>query len=291
MDEKNLNAGHDQDNDEIQLTQNEGAPVNKVSVTINIDNAVKEKIIKYSRSDTSRELAGVLLGHYKEKNEGEYVVNIEANIEALYTEGGKSNVTFTHKSWDYIDKVKEKKYPDLKIVGWFHTHPGFGIFLSEHDKFIQNNFFNLPWQVAYVIDPVQNQDGFFGFSEENRIIKLPFKGYDKELSAKKKEHIAFTSNNIIAINKKNWPSLVFITVIFVLIISFGFNIYMFMEYRKAKGRMDVLQNNFVELEASYKEIKDEYILLEDEYEKIKIREKHLKEKIRSQANRIIEMQE
>ena len=36
----------------------------------------------------------------------------------------------------------------LKIVGWYHTHPGFGVEFSEMDLFIQQNFFGGPAQIA-----------------------------------------------------------------------------------------------------------------------------------------------
>ena len=39
-----------------------------------------------------------------------------------------------------VKKVKAE-YPDKKIVGWQHTHPGYGIFLSSYDIFIQENFY------------------------------------------------------------------------------------------------------------------------------------------------------
>jgi len=112
------------------------------------------------------------LGDYTEID-GQYRVRVEAAIEAKYTEAAKGSVTFTHKTWDYINKIRDKAYPDYSVVGWFHTHPGFGIFLSSYDKFIQQNFFNLPWQVAYVIDPLSGQHGFFGWCN-NKIEKAPF---------------------------------------------------------------------------------------------------------------------
>ena len=52
-------------------------------------------------------------------------------------------------------------YPDLDIVGWYHTHPDFGIFLSSHDLFIHRHFFAQPLQVAYVVDPIRQTRGFF----------------------------------------------------------------------------------------------------------------------------------
>ena len=34
----------------------------------------------------------------------------------------------------------EREHPGLKIVGWYHTHPGFGVEFSEMDLFIQRIF-------------------------------------------------------------------------------------------------------------------------------------------------------
>ena len=55
----------------------------------------------------------------------------------------------------------DRDYPDKKMIGWYHTHPGFGIFLSGMDLFICDNFFNLPWQVAFVYDPLGGDEGNF----------------------------------------------------------------------------------------------------------------------------------
>ena len=44
-----------------------------------------------------------------------------------------------------------------------HILPGddWGVFLSGMDMFIQNNFFNIPYQVALVVDPRADTLGFF----------------------------------------------------------------------------------------------------------------------------------
>jgi hypothetical protein len=48
----------------------------------------------------------------------------------------------------------EQDYPKLKIAGWYHTHPGFGVEFSELDVFIQQNFFPSPTHLALVTDPL-----------------------------------------------------------------------------------------------------------------------------------------
>jgi hypothetical protein len=53
----------------------------------------------------------------------------------------------------------------MSIVGWYHTHPTFGIFLSDRDRFIQEHFFSGPGQIAYVVDPVNKTEGVFFWRE------------------------------------------------------------------------------------------------------------------------------
>ena len=72
-----------------------------------------------------------------------------------------TNVTFTAETWQHIHDTMDRDHPDEKILGWYHTHPGFGIFLSDMDIFICDNFFNLPWQVAFVYDPQSGEEGNF----------------------------------------------------------------------------------------------------------------------------------
>lgn len=141
-------------------------------VKVYIKQDVYKELEKLSSSDTSKELGSILLGDYSTAL-GKTSVVISECIEAKYTDASASTLTFTHETWDYVYK-EQKNYPKTKIVGWQHTHPGYGIFLSNYDLFIHENFFNLPFQIAYVIDPVQNLRGFFQW-KNGKIEKL--RGY------------------------------------------------------------------------------------------------------------------
>ncbi len=141
----------------------------KVYIHQNTYNAIE----RFSRSDMDHELGSILFGGYSQYSNKMHVV-ISDHIEAKYTDATASTLTFTHETWDYIHKEHATRYPNLKILGWQHTHPGYGIFLSNYDVFIQENFFNLPFQVAYVVDPKQNLRGFFQW-KSGKIEKL--KGY------------------------------------------------------------------------------------------------------------------
>ncbi|MBK7920291.1 MAG: Mov34/MPN/PAD-1 family protein [Chloroflexi bacterium] len=118
----------------------------------------------HALSSPNREVAGVLVGPRPEKQpDGRYVVHIIDTIIAKYTVMQGASVTYTPESWRYMNDKLRERYPDetAVMVGWYHTHPGFGIFLSGMDQFIHQNFFTQIWHIAFVLDPQANKSGFF----------------------------------------------------------------------------------------------------------------------------------
>ncbi len=131
---------------------------------VEIDAGVLEELEEYASRDLHNEQGAMLLGEWSVKD-GHYLIRILAWIEAKYTEQQRSNITFTHKTWDYVHQQRETYYPDFKIIGWYHTHPGFGVFLSSYDRFIHENFFTEEWHVAVVTDPRSKATGGFAWIE------------------------------------------------------------------------------------------------------------------------------
>lgn len=127
---------------------------------IYISQKVYREIHKFAEKKTVNESGGVLVGRIIQAFDKTHIV-IEGFIEAQGCEATPTTLTFTHETWNYWHKMIDKKFPSKKIVGWIHTHPNFGIFLSGHDKFIQENFFRADYEVAFVVDPIQNTEGFF----------------------------------------------------------------------------------------------------------------------------------
>jgi proteasome lid subunit RPN8/RPN11 len=126
--------------------------------TLFVDSEVVRQIRQHARSCSKTEVCGVLIGQDREG-----VVEVEASITGLNAEEAGAHVTFTQDTWEHIYKVKDKEFPDHRIVGWYHSHPGFGVFLSDHDTFIHKNFFSSPGQVAWVFDPHSDEEGCFGW--------------------------------------------------------------------------------------------------------------------------------
>jgi len=118
----------------------------------------------HADSSLQREVAGILIGPHPEKQpDGRYVVHISDAIIAKHTRMQGASVTYTPESWRYVNDRLAEMYPNEEavIVGWYHTHPGFGIFLSGMDQFIHQNFFTQTWHIAMVLDPLAQESGFF----------------------------------------------------------------------------------------------------------------------------------
>ena len=114
----------------------------------------------HGQTRTDVEVCGVLLGTGCRDAHGPYLL-VEHAIAGTNASSRSTNVTFTADTWQHIQTVMDRDFPDKKMIGWYHTHPGFGIFLSDMDVFICDNFFNLPWQVAFVYDPLGGDEGNF----------------------------------------------------------------------------------------------------------------------------------
>ncbi len=132
-----------------------------------LDKKPADAIERHALRDISVELGGILLGRECVDDEtGEPFVWVTESLEAKHYENTQASFTYTHDSWEEITRERDRLHPDLDIVGWYHTHPDFGIFLSSHDLFIHRNFFDQPLQVAYVVDPIRQARGFFRWRDD-----------------------------------------------------------------------------------------------------------------------------
>lgn len=122
--------------------------------------SVLDQIHLHGQSARDIEVCGVLVGTGCRDQHGPYLL-IEHIIHGSAAASRSTNVTFTADTWQHIQETMDREHADRRIVGWYHTHPGFGIFLSEMDVFICDNFFNLPWQSAFVYDPHSGEEGNF----------------------------------------------------------------------------------------------------------------------------------
>lgn len=150
--------------DDGHLTTSEVLRTENVSFApteVYVDVDVMLEMQEHAAEDTSVELGGILLGRRGQHPDGTPFVVISDSLRARYYKATRGSFTFTHETWADLDQQRSVLPETTEIVGWYHTHPGWGVFLSDMDIFICDHFFSHPDDVALVIDPTSGDTGLF----------------------------------------------------------------------------------------------------------------------------------
>jgi len=123
---------------------------------IHISSLALLKMLKHGRAGVPMEVMGLMLGEFVD----DYTVQV-IDVFAM----PQSGTTVTVESVDHVfqqkmvDMLKQTGRPEM-VVGWYHSHPGFGCWLSSVDINTQQSFESLNSRsVAVVIDPIQSVKG------------------------------------------------------------------------------------------------------------------------------------
>ncbi len=130
-------------------------------VSVFMTQAAYSRICVHSVSDMDNEVGGIMVGEWCTDEKGWQFIVVEHAIPARHTRQGSVYLTFTQDSLVEIHDEIDLHHKGKKIVGWYHTHPRMGIFLSHYDTWLHKNFFPEPWQVALVVEPHSSNGGFF----------------------------------------------------------------------------------------------------------------------------------
>lgn len=97
-------------------------------------------------------------------------VVVAAAIPYTLAENSRAHVRITSEALMQAAAEAAADHAGLVPVGWYHSHPGFGIFLSGYDSVITGSIFNSPWHLAIVLDPISNvAPGIFRGPEQERL--------------------------------------------------------------------------------------------------------------------------
>ncbi len=138
-----------------------GKDAASVPTRVFIDLDVMLEIQEHSIEDTTVELGGLLLGQRGEDDDGTPIVVVRESLRARHYRATRGSFTFTHDTWSDLQAQRQQLDQSLDVVGWYHTHPGWGVFLSDLDGFICDHFFSHPDDIALVVDPLQSETGLF----------------------------------------------------------------------------------------------------------------------------------
>ena len=118
------------------------------------------------------ELGGFLIGKIYEINifnQISYVTEITNSIESKDFKSNTVSLSLGTDIWNSARRFTEK---GLLIVGWYHSHPGFGAFFSSTDRKTQQNFFQENFQIGLVVDPFSKEERMF-FGKNSIELKNP----------------------------------------------------------------------------------------------------------------------
>lgn len=110
-------------------------------------------VVAHAKESLDAEICGVLVGSPCRDDDGDFT-HVEAAVQGTHASEGSTHVTFTQETWNAIHESIRRDHPKLQIVGWYHSHPGFGVEFSEMDIFIQQNFFAGSAQIGLLTDPL-----------------------------------------------------------------------------------------------------------------------------------------
>ncbi|KAM5540400.1 hypothetical protein V8D89_005858 [Ganoderma adspersum] len=123
---------------------------------IHISSLALLKMLKHGRAGVPMEVMGLMLGEFVD----EYTVQV-IDVFAM----PQSGTTVSVESVDHVfqqrmvDMLKQTGRSEM-VVGWYHSHPGFGCWLSSVDINTQQSFEQLDRRsVAVVVDPIQSVKG------------------------------------------------------------------------------------------------------------------------------------
>ncbi|MBK9781256.1 MAG: Mov34/MPN/PAD-1 family protein [Anaerolineales bacterium] len=131
-----------------------------------------DEMIEHVNIDKNIECGGILVGYpFRDPDVEEVFIVIVGVIRDISDDRSVVHFTVTPKVIAKTREILEEKYPDLIAVGWYHSHPGHGVFLSGQDMTIVRGIYNEEWNLAWVIDPIRQQEGIFYGANGDPIVK------------------------------------------------------------------------------------------------------------------------
>jgi proteasome lid subunit RPN8/RPN11 len=119
---------------------------------------VLDAIQAHVNSAWARKVGGILLGRPIDD-----LVKVERAVPARQVEPYEGEIAFPPSVWEQAYAALDQ-YPGAKIVGWYHSHPGTGVTLSDYDRQLHIALFGEPTTVALVLDPIGDKLAWFGWT-------------------------------------------------------------------------------------------------------------------------------
>ncbi|QLH75196.1 MAG: hypothetical protein HPY73_06910 [Methanomassiliicoccales archaeon] len=151
----------------------------KDGLELYISRLAEEKIRNHalSRREERVEVMGFMLGSVYKDLSGTYTLVRDVATTSL--DATSVSVRFERDGLEKLFESMDDSCFNYVIVGWYHSHPGHGCFLSPTDVETQAKMFNCPYHSALVIDPVNSEIAAFHL-RDGAVEERPFAIYWEE---------------------------------------------------------------------------------------------------------------
>lgn len=106
-----------------------------------------------------KEVMGLIIGTIYHDNNGEYGVVSKAITSDLIAD--RVSVKFDPGAMEGLFDAVDEMESDEQIIGWYHSHLGYGCYMSETDITTQDTIFGGETGFAVVIDPMMQELAVF----------------------------------------------------------------------------------------------------------------------------------
>ena len=159
------------------------------------------KMLRHGKAGIPLEVMGLMLGDYVD----DYTVKC-IDVFSMPQSGTETTIESIDEGFQVkmVEMLKQTGRNEI-VVGWYHSHPGFGCWLSSTDINTQKTFEQqVPRTVAVVVDPIQSVRG--------RVVIDAFRTYgdqglDLGLAIGGGNEMRQTTSNLGEVKRKNlWRS-------------------------------------------------------------------------------------
>lgn len=167
------------------------------SETVHISSLALLKMLIHCRAGIPLEVMGLMIGQYID----EYTVRVVDVFSMPQTATGQSvEAVDPEYQANMLERLEMVGRPE-KVVGWYHSHPGFGCWLSGEDVQTAQGYEQLTKRsVSVVVDPIQSVRG--------NVVIDAFRTIDQQQMALTRLDPRQTTSNIGFLQRPNLQALV-----------------------------------------------------------------------------------
>lgn len=117
---------------------------------------------QFAATDLGSEHSGILLGEYYKDTKEMIICGIIPIAPSQLTDGSD---WINEEAVKSLLGQKEKYFPGVKVLGWFHMQPGYGTMLTMKEVKVHRDLFDYEGSLLLLVDPINKIETFYIYEE------------------------------------------------------------------------------------------------------------------------------